>query len=79
MRAEITGVWRGQTYMLVDKKTNLGANGRIGPETVASDWNKSSPAAAAAALDSPPAADADDAAGAAELSGAPELGSKSSL
>ena len=64
--------------MLVDKKTNLGANGRIGPETVASDWNKSSPAAAAAALDSPPA-DADDTEGAAELSGAPELGSKSSL
>ena len=65
--------------MLVDKKTNLGANGRIGPETVASDWNKSSPAAAAAALDSPPADADDDAAGAAELSGAPELGSKSSL
>lgn len=67
--------------MLADKKTNLGANGRIGPETVASDWNKSSPAAAAAALASTlaDAADVADAVAAAELRGAPELGSKSSL
>ena len=68
--------------MLVDKKTNLGANGRIGPETVARDWNRSSPAAAAAFASADPA-EAEVEVTAVEpvagLRGAPELGSKSSL